>query len=89
MLPIGPIRFAIQRILSRKDDLAIAVSRSVAEQVIARYKTPKGQVDIVYPGIDLDEFSPAPPVEELDLQKPVICVIGRIRFSEKGQGCDA
>ena len=86
MLPTGPIRFAIQRILSRKDDRAIAVSHSVAEQVIARYKIPKEQVDIVYPGIDLSEFSPAPPVEELDLEKPIVCVIGRIRFSEKGQG---
>jgi len=84
MLPISKMSYAIQRLVMRRQDRAIAVSHAVAKWTLKRYSLTPAQLDVVYPGIELGLFKP-PDVYTSEIGAPIVCVVGRIRFKEKGQ----
>lgn len=80
---IGRLTFMIQRTVSSSSDHAIAVSQAVEEWVKHRYGMPGERIKVIYPEIDVDRFADAVAAESPG--HPVIAIIGRVVFDEKGQ----
>ena len=88
-------RFSIDRVMLRKSDAIIAVSRSVADELLQRLGLPDGQISVIHPGIEVDRFrhgselteeARSAVMREWDIPESnrLIGVLGRLEI-EKGQ----
>ncbi len=80
---IGRLTYLAQRSLMRSSDRAIAVSQVGRQWVAERYGLPSEQINVIYPEIDVDHFANAVAADSPG--DPVIAIIGRVAFDEKGQ----
>ena len=88
-------RFSIDRVMLRSADAVIAVSRSVADELVQRIGLPSGQISVIHPGIDVAKFRHGPDlteearsavIREWDIPESnqLIGILGRLEI-EKGQ----
>ena len=64
-------------------DAVVAVSQGTKQDVLRLFKVPEERVQIIYNGIDPDEYRPTRAVDELmkygvDLERPFVLFVGRI-----------
>jgi glycogen synthase len=64
-------------------DAVVAVSQGTKQDVLQLFKVPEERVQIIYNGIDPDEYRPTSAVDELvkygvDLERPFVLFVGRI-----------
>ncbi len=76
--PEGPGRLPGERLLGEESDAVIAVSHAEANTVIGRLGTVASRVVIVPPGVDSEEFHPAPEADGHDGRRPHLLVAARL-----------
>jgi len=67
-------------ISARSVDSFWADCRYRADQGIRRGGIPSRKIEVIYPGIDMDEFSPAPDHAPVNGSFPIIGCVGNLRF---------
>jgi len=80
---IGVSIYIAQRAAIRRNDHAVAVSETGKQWVSKQYGLPVSQIDVIHPTIVIEQFADA--VRAKCDGSPVIAVIGRVLFCEKGQ----
>jgi glycosyltransferase involved in cell wall biosynthesis len=80
--PLGSKYLKIEKLLARFTDRFIAVSDSEQQQIVDLRLATANKVDIIYPSIDFEHFTPIPKTEARELlglaTEPIVVTIGRL-----------
>jgi len=86
MMPVSRIgvwTYIAQRAAIRRNDSAVAVSATIKQWLSKQYGLRAARIDVIYPSVDMDRFANAVAADTDG--SPVIALIGRVAFDEKGQ----